>query len=107
MYIITISNYTDSAASKASLTVSSCILMVGETSALTMRHDEVVKEIKSSLEASGSEKSISLKLSLPSMEQIATFHYEGAQGQAMDVNERITESPYVFDIPAQVCIRNR
>ncbi len=85
------------------MTSSSCILKVGDKDVVTLKHDEVVKEIKSSLEASKSaEKSVSMKLSLPFMESVSHYRYEGQQGEAMEVHERLVESPYTFDIPAQV-----
>jgi len=83
--------------------VSSCILKVGDKDTITLRHDDVVKEIKSSLEKSGtSERSVSLKLSLPFMEHVSHYRYEGQQGESMEAHERLVESPYVFDIPGQV-----
>ena len=96
----------DTAASQAGMTVSSCILKVGDRDAITLRHDDVVKEIKSSLDKTGasSERTVSLKLSLPFMEKVSHYRYEGQQGESMEVHERLVESPYTFDVPAQVSL---
>ena len=88
------------------MTVASCILKVGGKSMVTQTHDEVVEEIKAGLAETNDERSVNLKLSLPSMERLAQFRYEGNHGETIDVHERTTESPYVFSIPAQVCVKD-
>ena len=70
-----------------------------------MRHDEVVAEVKRSLDETASAeggKRVDLKLSLPYMEHLGLYQYESTQNSSMEVYERNVESPYTFSIPAQV-----
>ena len=97
----------DSAASQAGFTIGSCVLKVGEKDMVTCKHDEVVAEVKKSLDTTARTaggKRVSVKLSLPSMEHLAQFQYENIDSIALDVYERTVESPYVFSVPAQVLI---
>lgn len=70
-----------------------------------MKHDEIVKEVKRSLEETASTergKRVELKLSLPFMEYLSTYQYDSMQNMSMEVYERNVESPYLFSIPTQV-----
>lgn len=72
---------------------------------MKLKHDEVVREVKRSLEETKDKeggKRVELKLSLPSMEHLAVYQYENMQSTATEVYERTVESPYVFSVPAQV-----
>ena len=95
----------DTAASQAGIAAGSCVLKVGEKDAVKMRHDEVVTEVKKLLEETAKaegERRVSLKLSLPHMEQLAVYQYDSLQNCSMEVYERTVESPYVFSVPAKV-----
>ncbi len=80
-------------------------MKVGGKDTVTFKHDDVVSEIRKSLLATTDTeggKRVDLKLSLPSMEQLCHYQYEGTQGGVMDIHERTVESPYIFTVPAQV-----
>lgn len=95
----------DSAASRAGLTIGSCVLKVGEKEVVRMKHDEIVTAVMKTLEETVKTEGgrrVELKLSLPFMEHVGVYQYESIQNAPVDVYERNVESPYVFSIPAQL-----
>ncbi len=105
LIVVILCAYSDSAASRAGLTIGSCVLKVGEKEVVRMKHDEIVTAVMKTLEETVKTEGgrrVELKLSLPFMEHVGVYQYESIQNAPVDVYERNVESPYVFSIPAQV-----
>ena len=76
-----------------------------EEEVLRASHDVVVSAIKKALAASAGQKGgpqVALKLSFGGLEQTICYCYEGSKDATMQVYERTQESPYIFQVPAQV-----
>ena len=84
-------------------------MKVGEKEVAAKKHDEVVAEVKKSLEETAGregERNVRLKLSLPFVEQLSHYQYESVENVTMKVYERNVESPYVFVVPAKVSMKH-
>lgn len=94
-----------SAACQAGIIPACSILKVGDSDVLRSSHDDVVAAVRASLKKTeGQEggRSVTLKLSYPFIEQMASYKYETTNSLNVDVFERSVESPYVFLVPSQV-----
>ena len=94
-----------SAAAQAGILPGCCILKVAEEEVLRASHDLVVSAIRKALAASAGQKGgrqVALKLSFGGLEQAISYRYEGSKDATVQVYERTQESPYIFQVPAQV-----
>lgn len=73
---------------------------------LKATHEEVVTAVRKALTTTADSdrgSRVELKLSNPFMEHVTSYSYETSEGTTIDVYERLTESPYIFSVPSQVC----
>ena len=91
-----------SEAAKAGITPGCCILRVEDENVLQISHDKVVATIKT-LQENGND-TLSLKIGIPRVQHLTRYHYESTGDNMVEVSERVAESPYLYNVPAQVCV---
>ena len=91
-----------SEAAKAGITPGCCILRVEDENVLQISHDKVVATIKT-LQENGND-TLSLKIGIPRAQHLTRYHYESTGDNMVEVSERVAESPYLYNVPAQVCV---
>uniref|UniRef100_A0A1X7VB84 Uncharacterized protein n=1 Tax=Amphimedon queenslandica TaxID=400682 RepID=A0A1X7VB84_AMPQE len=84
----------------AGLTPGCCILRINNENVITQNHDTVVSHIKKAKE--NKDPSISLKIGIPFTGHVTKYQYESTGDMPLEVLRQITESPYVYSIPAQL-----
>ena len=91
-----------SEAAKAGITPGCCILRVEDENVLQISHDKVVAAIKT-LQENGKD-TLSLKIGIPRVQHLTRYRYESTGDNMVEVSERVAESPYLYNVPAQVCV---
>lgn len=72
---------------------------------LRASHNQVVIAIRKSLDSTLKEEGgakVNLKVSFGHLEQVVSYHYNSSEDSPVKVFERTQESPYTYQVPAQV-----
>ena len=94
--------FVDCEASRSGLTNSCCLLKVNNEIVIQYTQDKVAAAVKKAREET--KECISLNISIPSVQHVTRYQFESTEDMTLEVVKRVIESPYVYTLPAQVCI---